>query len=92
MWVFNLMDYQVAGLSLLVLVFCEVITVSWLYGECLAISLSVLLFICLLTYSFIHSFYLFFIFAYTFVYVVYDMPSNCSLFRKNKLNIYVYSY
>ena len=54
MWVFNLMDYQVAGLSLLVLVFCEVITVSWLYGECLAISLSVLLFICLLTYSFIH--------------------------------------
>ncbi|XP_001631770.2 sodium- and chloride-dependent GABA transporter 1 isoform X1 [Nematostella vectensis] len=32
MWIFNLMDYQVAGLSLLIVALLEIITIGWIYG------------------------------------------------------------
>ena len=32
MYVFNLMDYQTAGVSLLFLALMEIVTVGWIYG------------------------------------------------------------
>ena len=34
MYIFNLMDYQTAGLSLLFISLMEVISIGWIYGEC----------------------------------------------------------
>ena len=35
MYFFNLMDYQTAGLSLLIVSLMEIITIGWIYGESL---------------------------------------------------------
>lgn len=35
MYIFNLMDYQTAGLSLLFVSLMEIIIISWIYGETL---------------------------------------------------------
>jgi len=35
MYFFNLMDYQNAGLSLLIVSLMEIITIGWIYGESL---------------------------------------------------------